>query len=67
MLGFIPLFADEGFAAPKAIPLSCPLCVSSLVNSDLEGSGVASLGPALPEEDVNVVVEPGDAEGFAPL
>jgi hypothetical protein len=53
--------------APKAIPLSCPLCVPWLANSDLEGSGVTSLGPALPEEDVNVVVGPGDAEGFAPL
>jgi hypothetical protein len=67
VLGLVPLFTGEGFAAPKAIPLSCPLCVPRLANSDLEGSGVASLGPALPEEDVNVVVEPGDAEGFAPL
>lgn len=67
MLGVVPLFAAEGFAAPKAIPLTCPLCVPRLVSSDLEGSGVTSLGPALPEEDVNVVVGPGDAEGFAPL
>lgn len=67
MLGFAPLFAGEGFVAPKAVPLSCPLCVPRLVNSDLEGSGVMSLGAALPEEDVNVVVGPGDAEGFAPL
>jgi hypothetical protein len=67
VLGFVPLFADEGFAAPKVIPLSCPLWVPRLVDSDLEGSGVTSLGPTLPEEDVNVVVGPGDAEGFAPL
>jgi hypothetical protein len=67
VLRFVPPFADEGFAAPKVIPLSCPLCVPRLVNSDLEGSGVTSLDPASPEEDVNVVVGPGDAEGFAPL
>jgi hypothetical protein len=67
VLGFVPLFAGEGFAAPKAIPLSCLLCVPRLVDWDLEGSGVTSLGPALPDEDVNAVVGLGDAEGFAPL
>jgi hypothetical protein len=67
VLRFVPPFAGEESAAPKAIPLSCPLCVPRLVNSDLGGSGVTSLGPALPGEDVNVGVGPGDAEGFAPL
>jgi hypothetical protein len=67
VLGFVPLFAGEDIAGPKAIPLSCPLCVPRLVNSDLEGSGVASLGPALRGKNVDVVVGPGDAEGFAPL
>ena len=67
MLSFVPLSAGGESAAPKAIPLSCPLCVPRLVNSGLEGSGVASLGAALPREDGSVVVGPGDAEGFAPL
>jgi hypothetical protein len=64
VLSFVPPSASEESAAPKAVQLSCPLCVPRLVNSDL---GVTSLGAALPGEDVSVVVGPGDAEGFAPL
>lgn len=67
MLRFVPLFAGEESAAPKTIPLSWPLCVPRLVNSGLGGSGVTPLDPALPGEDVKVVVGPEDAEGFAPL